>query len=71
MQPEDASQIIPKVLCLFSYSIDGEFFKNIEKAFTAREGQWVGAKVGLFCTNPFNNSVNGFVDVVWIHFNNL
>jgi hypothetical protein len=35
--------------CQFSYSADGRQFSPLGPEFTAREGRWVGAKVGLFC----------------------
>ena len=33
--------------CEFSYSLDGEKFTSIGKTFQAKEGQWIGAKVGM------------------------
>ncbi len=41
-----------KALCTFSYSTNGKSFKELGNEFTAREGKWIGAKVGLFCTRP-------------------
>ncbi len=41
-----------KAVCSFAYSTDGERFLSLGKEFTAREGKWIGAKVGLFCTRP-------------------
>ncbi|MGI4739170.1 MAG: glycoside hydrolase family 43 protein [Janthinobacterium lividum] len=37
--------------CQFSYSADGQQFTALGPEFTAREGRWVGAKLGLFCLN--------------------
>lgn len=37
-------------ICSFSYSLDGKKFKPMGKEFTAREGKWIGAKIGMFCT---------------------
>lgn len=37
-----------RAICQFFYSLDGVNFKTIGAPFTAREGKWVGAKVGLF-----------------------
>ena len=36
-------------LCQFSYSLDGQHFTDVGAVFKAREGHWIGAKVGLFC----------------------
>lgn len=40
--------------CRFSFSLDGRRFTTVGDAFMAREGKWVGAKVGLaaFTTTP-------------------
>ena len=37
-------------LCTFSYSKDGKKFSSIGESFKAQPGQWIGAKVGMFCT---------------------
>jgi hypothetical protein len=58
-------KIIEKALCEFSYSLDGIFFKNIEKKFTAKQGKWVGARVGLFSTSNKKINDNGYADVDW------
>jgi beta-xylosidase len=36
-------------MCTFSYSLDGTEFKYVGDSFKAKEGHWIGAKVGLFC----------------------
>jgi len=51
--------------CQFSYSLDGKSFKALGATFTAREGQWIGAKVGLFCTRPAIKNDGGWMDVDW------
>ncbi|WP_372743951.1 glycoside hydrolase 43 family protein [Lutibacter sp.] len=51
--------------CHFQYSLDNISFKNIGKEFRAKEGAWIGAKVGLFCTNPNMNESNGFANFDW------
>lgn len=51
--------------CLFSYSTDGRQYKNIGKTFKTKEGKWIGAKVGVFCTRPFPKNDGGRVDVDW------
>lgn len=51
--------------CTFSYSLDGKNFTNIGTEFKAREGKWIGAKMGLFCsrTKKFNDA--GVADIDW------
>ena len=55
----------PKALCTFSYSTDGNVFSRIGEAFTAREGLWIGAKVGLYCSRPKASNDSGYADVDW------
>jgi len=55
----------PKAACTFSYSIDGKSFSSLGEAFTAREGLWIGAKVGLFCIRPKAINDSGYADVDW------
>lgn len=45
--------------CHFFYSLDGEHYKSTGVDFTARQGKWIGAKVGLFCTTPYGKNVVG------------
>jgi beta-xylosidase len=51
--------------CTFGYSTDGETYHPAGKPFTAREGKWIGAKVGLFCSRPDATNDAGWVDVDW------
>ena len=54
------------VMCNFSYSLDGKKYESLGVPFQAREGQWIGAKVGMFCTRPaINTNVGGWADVDW------
>ncbi len=39
-----------EALCSFSYALPGETPKPFPGTFTAGEGGWIGAKVGLLCT---------------------
>jgi beta-xylosidase len=57
--------IQPNASCSFTYSTDGRHFQTLGKAFTAKEGKWIGAKVGLFCTRPIRNNDGGRVEVDW------
>ena len=46
--------ITPEAIARFSYSTDGKSFANLGKAFIARPGRWIGAKVGLFGRADFD-----------------
>lgn len=59
------SVIAPAAMCQFSYSQDGVNFINIGDPFKAKEGRWIGAKVGLFCNSSFGNKVGGYADFDW------
>lgn len=43
----------------FSYSLDGARWQPIGAEFAAREGRWIGAKVGLFALAPAGASTTG------------
>ncbi|WP_317206682.1 glycoside hydrolase 43 family protein [Mucilaginibacter daejeonensis] len=51
--------------CRFSYSTDGNSFKEVVDVFTAEVGRWKGAKVGLFCTREGRTNDSGYADVDW------
>lgn len=51
--------------CIFSYSLEGKSFKTFGKPFKAREGKWIGAKMGFYCTRPVNNNDGGKIDIDW------
>lgn len=54
------------VTCDFSYSTDGRTFSPLGTTFQAREGKWIGAKVGTFCTRPaIRANDGGWADVDW------
>ena len=54
------------VKCHFSYSLDGKKFKPLGNEFQAREGKWIGAKVGMFCTRPaIKTNDGGWADIDW------
>lgn len=55
-----------RVMCQFSYSTDGRKFRPLGKPFQVREGTWIGAKHGIFCTRPhIVTNDGGWVDVDW------
>lgn len=53
-------------VCDFSYSLDGDRFEPISGDFTARQGKWIGAKIGLFSVQPAGIS-RGWTDIDWFH----
>ena len=54
------------VMCDFSYSLDGKKYQPLGNPFQAREGQWIGTKIGTFCTRPaIVTNDGGWVDVDW------
>ncbi len=58
---------VDDALCTFSYSLDGERFTRIGEQFIAAPGQWIGAKVGLFCNRYAPKNDSGWLDVDWFH----
>jgi beta-xylosidase len=55
-------------LCHFRYSANGSDFIDIGKVFKAREGKWIGAKIGLYCITPNNSRDQDYIDVDWFRF---
>lgn len=58
-------KVTPGEKCLFSYSTNGDDYTVLGKTFQAREGKWIGAKVGFFCTRPVSNNDGGRVSLDW------
>lgn len=56
---------VPQALCKFSYSVDGKRFQALGSEFIAREGKWIGAKVGIFCERPQLLNDSGYADFEW------
>lgn len=54
--------------CIFSFSLDGKSFAPIGEPFKAREGRWIGAKIGFFFTRPGKFNDAGSVDIDWLRF---
>jgi beta-xylosidase len=55
-------------VCEFSYSLDGQEFHPIGHPFVAREGKWIGAKVGLFCVSAVPTAPGSHADFDWFRF---
>lgn len=51
--------------CEFSYSTDNKKFIKLGNSFKAKEGKWIGAKIGTFCTRPIVKNDGGRVDIDW------
>lgn len=49
-------------VCTFYYSLDGKKFHRAGGEFQARQGKWIGAKVGLFSVTP-DGTDRGWIDV--------
>ena len=49
----------------FSYSLNDKEYTVFSKKFTAQEGVWIGAKVGLFSLNPNILQSKGYSDFDW------
>jgi len=52
-------------VCHFSYSADGVSFTPVGEAFNARQGKWIGAKVGLFAVRTGKTRETGYADFDW------
>ncbi|MBI3123782.1 MAG: glycoside hydrolase 43 family protein [Ignavibacteriales bacterium] len=62
-----SEQGIPIAKCKFSFSADGKSFEQIGNEFLAKEGRWVGAKIGLF-SESVNPTESSFADFDWFRF---
>lgn len=57
-------RVSKEAYCRFSYSLDGKKFTEAGTLFKARQGKWIGAKVGIFSVTPHGKK-RGWVDVDW------
>lgn len=55
-------------VCQFSYSTDGQKFELLGDKFAARQGVWIGAKVGLFSRGNPRAIKHGYADYDWFRF---
>lgn len=54
------------VKCQLLYSTNGKKFQKFGNEFQVKEGKWIGAKVGVFCTRPsIQSNDGGWTDVDW------
>jgi beta-xylosidase len=52
-------------VCTFGFSTNGTTFIPIGEQFTARQGRWIGARVGLFAIGGGQSREMGYADVDW------
>ena len=57
--------VTDSALCKFSYSVDNLRYQDAGTLFKAREGGWIGAKVGLFMARKGKTNDAGSIDVDW------
>ncbi|WP_417558674.1 glycoside hydrolase 43 family protein [Mesoflavibacter zeaxanthinifaciens] len=55
-------------ICNFSYSIDNKTFMPIGNSFKAREGKWIGAKIGYLALREGVINDAGSLNIDWIRF---
>lgn len=58
-------------ICNFFYSNDGERFLPIGTTFVAKEGKWIGAKMGFLALRNGITNDAGNVDIDWFRINEL
>lgn len=49
-------------VCRFSFSADGRNFTPVGQPFTARQGRWIGAKIGVFAIGGKSKTEYGYAD---------
>ncbi|MBN1997930.1 glycoside hydrolase 43 family protein [candidate division KSB1 bacterium] len=52
-------------MCRFAYGLDGQSFTALEQPFKAREGRWIGAKIGIFAVSAQETGLKGYADFDW------
>jgi beta-xylosidase len=55
-------------VCNFSFSTDGKSFTPVGTPFTAKQGRWIGAKVGIFAARVGKTREYGYADFDWFRF---
>ncbi|KAA3623596.1 MAG: glycoside hydrolase, partial [Bacteroidetes bacterium] len=58
-------KVSSRAMCQFAFSTDGIKFKDVGTPFKAREGKWIGAKVGLFASGTGKTNDSGYADIDW------
>lgn len=62
------ASVTPDSMVEFSYSTNGNDFVAIKPRFQAEKGQWIGSKIGLFCTRLETTNNSGFADFDYFRF---
>lgn len=57
--------------CSFSYSVDNKKFTILGESFKLKEGKWIGAKIGTFCTRPVRINDGGRADIDWFRISEM
>ena len=52
-------------ICSFAYSLDGAHWNDAPSRFTAREGKWIGATVGIYSLSRPECKDRGWIDADW------
>ena len=52
-------------VCGFSFSTNGKTYVPLGQPFNARQGRWIGAKVGIFAVGKGAASEMGYADYDW------
>lgn len=55
----------------FGYSTDGETYTTVSEKHIAKQGKWIGAKVGIFCTGAGRTNDPGYAKYDWFRINKL
>ncbi|BES61737.1 glycoside hydrolase 43 family protein [Dysgonomonas capnocytophagoides] len=58
-------KVMDSGLCTFAYSPDGKKYESLGQSFQARQGKWIGAKVGMFILNRAPDSPRSWIDIDW------
>jgi beta-xylosidase len=61
-------KVAKNAMCTFSFSTDGQKFTLLGVPFKAREGKWIGARIGFFFTRPGKFNDAGSADIDWFRF---
>lgn len=64
----EGSELDLKCKAQFYYSLDGKKYQKFGEEFTAKEGKWIGSKVGFFCCRPEPKNDAAWIDIDWVRF---
>ncbi|MDX6766456.1 MAG: glycoside hydrolase 43 family protein [Candidatus Methylacidiphilales bacterium] len=55
-------EVFPHALCRFSYAAGAGAWNPVLETYVTREGGWMGARVGLFCSRRKDSAPGGYAD---------